>query len=83
MNPWLLASLALLVSLVPCGVVVVRGDPVDQLVALEAASGIETLMLLLLAEGFNRTAFFDLALTLALLSLAGALVFARFFERWL
>ncbi len=83
MNAWLVASLVLLVTLVPCGVVVVRGGPVDQLVALETAGGIETLMLLLLAEGFRRPAFFDLALTLALLSLAGALVFARFFERWL
>ncbi len=83
MNVWLGASLALLITLVPCGVVVVRGRPVDQLIALEAAGGIETLILLLLAEAFGRTEFFDLALTLALLSLAGALVFARFFERWL
>jgi multicomponent Na+:H+ antiporter subunit F len=38
---------------------------------------------MLLAEGFGRLPFFDLALTLALLSFAGGLVFARFLERWL
>ncbi len=83
MNAWLLAALALLVTLVPCAIVAWRGHPVDQLVALETAGGIETLMFLLLAEGFRRPAFFDAALTLALLSFAGALVFARFLERWL
>ncbi len=83
MNGWLLAAIALLLTLVPCGVVIVRGRPADQLVAFEAAGGIETLLLLLLAEALHRPAFFDLALTLALLSFAGSLVFARLFERWL
>ncbi len=83
MNGWMLAALALLLTLVPCAIVVTRGPAVDRLVALETANGIETLLLLVLAEAFNRSAFFDLALTLALLSFAGAMVFARFFERWL
>ncbi len=83
MNGWLVAAFALLVALVPCLVVAVRGNPVDQLIALETAGGIETLALLVLAEAFQRSAFFDLALTLALLAFAGALVFARFLERWL
>ncbi len=83
MNGWMLAAAALLITLVPCGVVVLRGPAVSRLVALETANGIETLLLLVLAEAFGRSAFFDLALTLALLSFAGAMVFARFFERWL
>ncbi len=83
MNGWLLAAIALLVALVPCAIVLFRDRPVDRLVALESAGAIETLQLLLLAEAFHRPVFFDLALTLALLSFTGGLVFARFFERWL
>ena len=40
-------------------------------------------MLLLLAEGFGRAPFTDLAVALALLSFGGGLVFARFLERWM
>ena len=82
MNVWLIAALALILGLVPCGVVVFREPPMDRLVALELASVISSLVLLLLAQGFHRPPFFDLALALALLSFAGGLVFARFFERW-
>ncbi len=83
MNLWLLAACALSLSLVPCAVVCVSGKSLDRLVALEATGGIETLVMLLLAQAFGRPEFFDLALTLALLSLAGGLTFVRFFERWL
>jgi multicomponent Na+:H+ antiporter subunit F len=44
---------------------------------------IVTLVLLLLAEAFGRAIYVDIALALALLSLAGGLVFARFLERFL
>ena len=37
-------------------------------------------MLLLLAEGFQRQPFTDLALILAVLSFVGSLVFLRFME---
>lgn len=82
MNVWLVAALALILGLVPCGVVAFRDAPMDRLVALELASVIASLLLLLLAQGFHRPPFFDLALALPLLSFAGGLVFARFFERW-
>ena len=82
MNVWLIAALALILGLVPCGIVVFREPPMDRLVALELASVLSSLVLLLLAQGFHRPPFFDLALALALLSFAGGLVFARFFERW-
>ncbi len=55
----------------------------DRLVGLEGASVIATMTFMLLAEGFQRTAFYDLPLTLALLSFAGGLVFTRFLERWM
>jgi|GEM_PF-273766 len=83
MNEWLVAALALLVGLVPCGVVCLRGDPVNRLVGLEMAGTVDTLVLLLLAQAYDRAIYFDLALALALLSFAGGMVFARFLERWI
>lgn len=82
MNEWLVAATVLLLGLIPCAVVMVRGTIVDSLVALQMASVLQTVTFLLLAEGYHRAPFFDLALALALLALAGGLVFARMLERW-
>jgi multicomponent Na+:H+ antiporter subunit F len=81
-NAWLIATTVLLLGLVPCLVVMLRGSRVEALVGLQMAGVLETVVLLLLAEGFHRPPFFDLALVLALLTLAGGLVFARMLERW-
>ena len=70
------------VGLVPCLIVMLRGSIVEALVGLQMAGVLETLVLMLLAEGFHRAPFSDLALVLALLTLAGGLVFARMLERW-
>lgn len=83
MSIWLAAAIALLLGLLPIGAVIARRPPIEGLVALELAGVLNTLVLLLLAEGFNRPGFMDLALVLALLSLAGGLVFARMYERWI
>jgi multicomponent Na+:H+ antiporter subunit F len=83
MTAWLLAAVCLLIGLVPCGMVCMRGTPMDRLVGLELAGTVDTLILLSLAEGFHQAIFFDLALVLAILSFAGGLVFVRFLERWL
>jgi multicomponent Na+:H+ antiporter subunit F len=82
-NEWLVAALALLVGLVPCGVVCLRGDPVNRLVGLEMAGTVDTLLLVLLAQAYDRAIYYDLAVALALLSFAGGMVFARFLERWI
>ncbi len=83
MNVWLLAASVLLFGLVPCGIACLRGNAINRLVGLEAAGVLSTLVLLLLAQGFHRAVFYDLAITLALLSFGGGLVFVRFLERWL
>ncbi len=83
MNLWLAAAAALLGCLVPVGVVCLRGDAIDRIVGLELAGVVVTMTLVVLAEGFGRASFFDLPLTLALLSFAGTLVFTRFLERWM
>jgi multicomponent Na+:H+ antiporter subunit F len=61
----------------PCLVAVCRGEPEQRLVALEALSTTLTVVLVLLA----RSSYLDVPLILALVSLAGSLVFARFFGR--
>lgn len=83
MNYWLWSALALSLALLPCLYVCAFKPAEDRLVAMEFASCIVTLDLVLLAEGFHRPSFYDLPLTLALLSFGGGMVFARFLQRWL
>ena len=84
MNVWLVAATVLLAGLVPCGWVLLRGRIEDALVAVELVSTLVTVVLLLLAEGFHRSIYFELALVLAAMSFVGALVFVRFLgDRWL
>jgi multicomponent Na+:H+ antiporter subunit F len=81
MNEWILAAVVLLIGgLVPCLVVCVRASVMEGLVALQLAGEIVALVLLLLAEGFQRQPFADLAIILAVLSFVGSLVFVRFME---
>jgi multisubunit Na+/H+ antiporter MnhF subunit len=81
MNEWLVACTALLVGIVPCLVFCGLGKPVDGLIALEVAGTLTCAVLLLLAEGFHRQSFVDLAVVFAVLNFAGALAFARMLER--
>jgi multicomponent Na+:H+ antiporter subunit F len=81
-NEWLVAALALLAGLVPCCMVCLRGEPAERLVGLEMAGTIDALVLVVLAVGYRRGIYLDLAVALALLTFAGGLVFARFLERW-
>lgn len=83
MNVWLLAATVMLFCLVPCGIVAFKGEAIDRLIGLEMAGLVEALLLILLAEGFHRLPFYDLALALALLAFGGGMVFVRFLERWL
>ena len=82
MNGWVLAAIVLVLGgLVPCLAVSLRASEMEGLVALELARVISVLMLLLLAEGFQRQPFVDLALVLAVLSFVGTLAFVRYMER--
>lgn len=81
MNPWLVAATVLLTALVLPLWVLVRAPIMDALVALEVAGVVTTTVLLLLAEGFHRTALFDPAVVLAVMTAIGALVYVRLLER--
>ena len=81
MNAWLACAVVLLACVVPCGWVVLRAQYMDALVALELATTLVTVALVLLAEGFHRSSYFVLGLTAAALGFVGNLVFVRFLER--
>jgi multisubunit Na+/H+ antiporter MnhF subunit len=53
----------------------------DGLVALELATVLSTVELMLLAQGTHRQPFIDLALVLAVMAFIGSLAFARLLER--
>jgi multicomponent Na+:H+ antiporter subunit F len=83
MNAWLISATILVLGLVPVGIRTFKGDTMDGMVGLEMMGIMTTLVLMLLAHGFQRMPFYDLALATALLSFGGGLVFVRFLERWL
>lgn len=65
MNPWLIASYAIGLCLVPCADLCLRGTVERRLVGLELSGILITILLVLLTLGFHRLPFIDLALTLA------------------
>ena len=83
MSGWLVAAAVVLVAFLATGVVASNGSIMRRVVALELGGILTTLALLLLAEGFDRDVYFDLAVVLAAMTFASSLVFVRFLERWL
>jgi hypothetical protein len=77
------AAIALLVVMIPAGVVLWRGKLMEAVVAYEMISSVVVMVLALLAEGFQRPGVFELAILLAVLLLGSGLVFVRALERWL
>ena len=81
MTGFVIAAAAMVVALVPCFVVLMRGDTMAAVVAYEAISSVTIIVLVLLNEGFRRTSEFELPVLVALLLLGSGLVFVRFLER--
>jgi multisubunit Na+/H+ antiporter MnhF subunit len=78
---WLVSAAALVAMLVPLAAVAAFGTPDDGLVALELASVLVTVALLLMAEGLGRQILGDLAVVLAVGAFAGSLAYAVLLER--
>jgi multisubunit Na+/H+ antiporter MnhF subunit len=77
-NAWLLAALVLVVlGLGPSAWVACRGPATQRLAGVNLASVLTAVLFLLLAQGFGRSSYVDLALVLAVLAPAGTLVFTR------
>ncbi|HKU55644.1 MAG TPA: monovalent cation/H+ antiporter complex subunit F [Gaiellaceae bacterium] len=82
MNAFLIAATVLLVALAPLLAMASLRRPIDGLVALEAAGAVVVLVLLCLSAGLGESILFVLAITAAVVSWIGGLVFARFLGRW-
>jgi multisubunit Na+/H+ antiporter MnhF subunit len=77
------AAVAMLICLIPAGIVIARGDLSSAVVAYEFITAVMVMVLALLAQTFQRSSLFELAVLLALLMFGGGLVFVRAVERWL
>lgn len=81
MSLWLVSAAVLVAMLVPLAALAALGKPDDGLVALELASVLVTVALLLMAEGLGRQILGDLAVILAVGAFAGSLAYAVLLER--
>ncbi len=77
------AAIAMLIALVPAGIVLCRGDLGASVVAYEFITSVVVMVLALLAEAFKRPAEFELPVLLAVLMYGSGLVYVRVMERWL
>jgi multisubunit Na+/H+ antiporter MnhF subunit len=82
-SSFVIAAAAMALALLPCLVVLVRGDVMAAVVAYEVISTVVIVVLVLLAEGFRRSGEFELPVLVAVLLLGSGLVFVRFLERGL
>jgi multisubunit Na+/H+ antiporter MnhF subunit len=80
---FVVAAIVMLIGIIPCAIVVWRGTAMEALVGYEAISSIAVMVLVLLAEGFNRFGELELPIVLAVLLFGSGLVFAHALERWL
>jgi len=81
-NVWLVCGAAIAAQFALCLIAALRGSPFERLLGLELGSTIVSLSFLVLAEGYDRSIYFDLALAYTGASFVANLVFVRFLERW-
>ena len=70
-------------SLIPCAWMCLQGNAERRLVGLEMTSLVVIFALVIFTVASGRIPFIDIALTAAVMSFGGGLVFARFLEKHL
>jgi len=83
MSGFVVAAITMLIGIIPCAIVVWRGTATEALAGYEAISSIVVMVMVLLAESFNRFGELELPIVLAVLLFGSGLVFAHALERWL
>lgn len=83
MTGFVIAAIAMLLGLIPCGIVILRGKLAEAVVAYQVVSAVAVMVLILLCQAFHRSDEFELAVILGVLFPGSGLVFARALERWL
>jgi multisubunit Na+/H+ antiporter MnhF subunit len=81
MSIWMTGAVVLVALLVPLAAVAALGSPDDGLVALQMASVVAAVALLLMAKALHRELLADLALVLGVASFVGGLAYATLLER--
>lgn len=78
MNPWLLGAIVLLAAgFAPALWLGSRNGPADRLVGLELGGVVVTLVLMSIAQGVAQSSYLIVPLVLAVVSVAGILVYTR------
>jgi multisubunit Na+/H+ antiporter MnhF subunit len=77
------AAIAMLACIIPAGMVIARGDLGSAVVGYEFVTSVMVMVLVLLAQAFQRPSLFELPVLLAMLMFGSGLVFVRTMERWL
>ena len=77
------AAIAMLACIIPAGMVIARGDLASAVVGYEFITSVMVMVLVLLAQAFQRPSLFELPVLLAVLMFGSGLVFVRALERWL
>ena len=83
MTLWLTGAIGLVPCLAIACWVAATVDVASRLVAVEFATSIGIIVLVMMSFAFEAPSAIDLPLALALLTLPGTLVFAHCLERWL
>ncbi len=83
MTVWRLAATAFLPPLAVAVLMCARGTLGQRLAAVQFAGALAALLLVVMTFAFEQASSMDLALTLSLLALPAALLYALFLERWL
>jgi len=77
------AAIAMLIAIIPAGIVLCRGELAASVVAYEFITAVIVMVLALLAQGFRRPSLFELPVLLAVLMFGSGMVYVRAMERWL
>jgi multisubunit Na+/H+ antiporter MnhF subunit len=77
------AAIAMLIALVPAGIVLCRDEIGSSVVAYEFITSVIVMVLALLAQAFKRPGEFEFPVLMAVLLYGSSLVFVRVLERWL
>ena len=59
MTGFIVTAIVMLIAVIPCGIVMVRGKVMEAVVAYEVVSSIAVMVLILLAQGFRRPVMRD------------------------
>jgi multisubunit Na+/H+ antiporter MnhF subunit len=80
---FVIAAAAMLIALVPAGILLARGPLADAVIGFEFLTSVAVMVFALLAEGFKRPSLFEFPVLVAVLLFGSGLVFVRALERWL